>query len=174
MVIFDGTHSYRGMRDAFEEDGNRKFVWSRRGMWRPGGGVSNLTFTSYFDAIIEPGEFAHEADMGLTTQHRDGVTMVDPILFCDEEDLLPREEAERELGHRAGRGQRPDPAGLGERRVHADRHEVRRAPAAGGRPGRDRGGQLAAQEPRTCRCPRASSGSPPTPSPASTARSTSP
>jgi hypothetical protein len=97
VVIFDGTHAYRGMRDAFEADGRRKFVWSRRGMWRPGGGVSNLTFTPYFDAIIEPGEFAHEADQGLTTQHRDGVTMVDPILFCDEEDLLSREEAEREL-----------------------------------------------------------------------------
>lgn len=102
VVIFDGTHAYRGMRDAFEEDGNRKFVWSRRGMWRPGGGVSNLTFTPYFDAIIEPGEFAHEVDVGLTTQHRDGVTMVDPILFCDEEDLLPREEAERELGIEPG------------------------------------------------------------------------
>ncbi|MEA2347929.1 MAG: UDP-N-acetylglucosamine--N-acetylmuramyl-(pentapeptide) pyrophosphoryl-undecaprenol [Thermoleophilaceae bacterium] len=102
VVIFDGTHSYRGMRDAIEEDDNRKFVWSRRGMWRPGGGVSNLTFASYFDAIIEPGEFAHEADQGLTTQHREGVTMVDPILFCDEEDLLSREDAERELGLEPG------------------------------------------------------------------------
>ena len=85
------------MRDAFEADGRRKFVWSRRGLWRPGGGVSNLTFTPYFDAVIEPGEFAHEVDRGLTTQHRDGVTLVDPILFCDEEELLPRDQAEAEL-----------------------------------------------------------------------------
>jgi len=97
VVVFDGTHSYRGMREAFEEDPSRKYVWSRRGMWRPGGGVSNLTFTSYFDAVIEPGEFAHEVDQGLTTQHREGVTMVEPILFCDQEELLSREQAEAEL-----------------------------------------------------------------------------
>lgn len=97
VVVFDGTHAYRGMRDAFEKDGARKFVWSRRGMWRPGGGVSNLTFSVYFDAIIEPGEFAHEVDAGLTTQHREGVTAVDPILFCDEDELLGREQALGEL-----------------------------------------------------------------------------
>jgi hypothetical protein len=98
VVIFDGTHPYRGMREAFEIDQGRKFVWSRRGMWRPGGGVSNLTFTPSFDAVIEPGEFAHEVDRGLTTQHRDGVTLVDPILFCEEEDLLERGEARSEVG----------------------------------------------------------------------------
>lgn len=97
VVIFDGTHPYRGMREAFAADPSRTYVWSRRGMWRPGGGESNLTFTPSFDAVIEPGEFAHEVDRGLTTRHREGVTMVDPILFCDREDLLSREEAELEL-----------------------------------------------------------------------------
>ena len=103
VVVFDGTHPYRGMLSAFRERPKRKFVWERRGMWRPGRGHHNITLAPAFDLVIEPGEFAGPIDKGITARQRDGVARVEPIVFCDEEELLDREQAEREIGLAHGR-----------------------------------------------------------------------
>lgn len=102
VVIFDGTYPYRGMLEGLRGAG-RKLVWVRRGMWKAGQGVANLEFARYFDAVIEPGEFASEADAGLTVESREGVAAVAPILYCDNDDLLDRQEAERRIGLEPGR-----------------------------------------------------------------------
>jgi competence ComEA-like helix-hairpin-helix protein len=53
--------------------------------------------------VIEPGEFASEADEGPTVDLREETLRVGPIVFCDELDLLPRGKAEEELGLQANR-----------------------------------------------------------------------
>lgn len=102
VVIFDGTYPYRGMLQALRRSG-RKLVWVRRGMWKEGQGTANLQFARYFDAVIEPGEFAAAADAGLTVESREGVESVAPILYCDDADLLDRSAAEREIGLEPGK-----------------------------------------------------------------------
>lgn len=102
VVIFDGTYPYRGMLEALRRSG-RKLVWVRRGMWKAGQGTANLQFARYFDAVIEPGEFAAAADTGLTVESKEGVEAVAPILYCDDSDLLDRGAAEREIGLEPGK-----------------------------------------------------------------------
>ena len=53
--------------------------------------------------MIEPGEFAAKLDQGPTVALRDDVLAVSPIVFCDEAELLPREQAAAELGLDPGR-----------------------------------------------------------------------
>ena len=103
VVVFDGTFPYGGLRQAMLQEPQRRFVWCRRAMWQPGLGAANLGFSSAFDAVLEPGEFSATADAGLTVARRGEVSAVAPITYLDEADLLPREEAERELGLAPGR-----------------------------------------------------------------------
>jgi UDP:flavonoid glycosyltransferase YjiC (YdhE family) len=77
-------------------------IWCRRGMWREGASAAPLARSDRFDAVLEPGDFAADADRGPTPAWRAGAREVPPIVFCDDEELLPRAEAERELGLRAG------------------------------------------------------------------------
>ncbi len=103
VVIFDGTYPYRGMLEALRRPPRRKLLWVRRGMWKAGQGTVNLQFAPFFDTVVEPGEFASAADSGLTVESKEGVVAVAPILYCDDDDLLERAEAERELGLSPGR-----------------------------------------------------------------------
>lgn len=95
LVVFDGTHPYTGIdaaRDAFPET---RWVWSRRGMWKPGVNADQLAKSSWFDEIIEPGDFADPYDEGASASalaHRVG-----PVTLVDRADLLPRAEARARL-----------------------------------------------------------------------------
>ena len=64
----------------------------------PGKGGGAAPVLGPFDVVLEPGEFAAERDEGLTVPLRDQAFTVAPITYCDECDLLSREEAEAELG----------------------------------------------------------------------------
>ncbi|MDP8929667.1 MAG: glycosyl transferase, partial [Actinomycetota bacterium] len=97
-VIFDGTYPYLGLISVLRARPDLPFVWCRRAMWRPNTGGDNLRYSSLFELILEPGEFAAEMDRGLTTSHRYQAVSVPPILYCDESELLPRPVAEQELG----------------------------------------------------------------------------
>ena len=98
VVIFDGTFPYRGLREVIADERAPAYVWSRRAMWRPSDDRRALGMSNLFDAIVEPGEFAADADRGATVAHRHGVHAVDPITLLDPEELLDRESAEAELG----------------------------------------------------------------------------
>ncbi|MDQ3973738.1 MAG: UDP-N-acetylglucosamine--LPS N-acetylglucosamine transferase [Actinomycetota bacterium] len=98
VVVFDGTYPYRGLLQAIGRHPSRKFVWCRRAMWRKGIGGKNLECSKLFDVILEPGEFAAEADRGLTVARRQEAAVLSPILYCDPSELLTREETERRLG----------------------------------------------------------------------------
>jgi len=102
LVMFDGTHPYERLLPALRASG-APLVWCRRGMWMARSDTAPLWRSHLFDAVLEPGEFAAEADRGPTAARRDEATVVAPIVLLDRTELLPREQAERELGLEAGR-----------------------------------------------------------------------
>lgn len=95
-LVFDGTWPYRGLTTAARQTGT-PMIWSRRGMWRTSAGDRSLAHSKLFDLIVEPGEFAAEADRGATTRVADA-RRVDPVTVLSREELLPRDEARRRLG----------------------------------------------------------------------------
>lgn len=96
VVVFDGVAPYLGMGRARQALPDTAFVWLRRGMWREGTGAM-LRRSSFFDAIIEPGDLAGDADTG-PTAGRDDAVKVSPISLIEVLDRLPRDEARAALG----------------------------------------------------------------------------
>jgi UDP:flavonoid glycosyltransferase YjiC (YdhE family) len=96
-LVFDGVMPYDGIGVARQRYPDLRFVWSRRPMWQEGKGLDYLERSSWFDLIIEPGEFAAAADRGPTVQRNDAVR-VPPITLLDSGDILERHEARSELG----------------------------------------------------------------------------
>lgn len=99
VVMFDGVHPYPGLVSALAGHRRRlRRVWQRRAMWKPGIGAESLASERWFDAVIEPGEYAHEADMGLTVARRASpkVHTVAPIIY--DAGHLDRTTARSELG----------------------------------------------------------------------------
>jgi len=98
VLVFDGAHPYQGLIDALPATRGAKRVWCRRPMWKPGSNRGALARESFFDAVLEPGEFASSEDRGPTTERRAAAHTVAPIVLCDDDDLVGREEAARDLG----------------------------------------------------------------------------
>jgi UDP:flavonoid glycosyltransferase YjiC (YdhE family) len=122
VAIFDGVQPYPRMLEAIATAPEMTRVWCRRALWRPGANRGAIERESRFDAVLEPGELAAARDRGATVSRRARAHIVDPIVFCDEGELLPREQAERELGLEPGRlnvlvhlGQGPELRGALER-----------------------------------------------------------
>lgn len=82
-------------RDAHPEV---TFVWSRRGLWKPGHNDESLAIRAWFDHVLEPGDVAAAYDAGATTTDDGPVTRVAPITLLSREELLPRDEARAALG----------------------------------------------------------------------------
>lgn len=99
VVVFDGTHPYRGIDRAVRAFPQTRWVWSRRGMWRPGVSGQELQKAAWFDATLEPGDLSGAADRGATATVPDGeVHRVGPVTLVDREDLLDLVAARRHLG----------------------------------------------------------------------------
>ena len=82
VVVFDGVHPYAGFVDELTLHRRRLTrVWQRRGMWKPGVGDSIVLHRPMFDHIIEPGDFAAEDDVGVTTRYHHEVHRVAPIVY---------------------------------------------------------------------------------------------
>ena len=98
VIVFDGAHPYQGLIDALGAAHGAKRVWCRRPMWKPGSNRGALERESFFDAVLEPGEFAESEDRGPTVERREAAHRVAPIVLVDDADLLDRREAAGELG----------------------------------------------------------------------------
>jgi UDP:flavonoid glycosyltransferase YjiC (YdhE family) len=103
VLVFDGVHPYSALLGVLHDRPDLPAVWCRRAMWQPGAGREFLATEDAFDAVLEPGELAADDDRGLTAQRRADAVVVPPITFNDPDELLGREEAERELGLEPGR-----------------------------------------------------------------------
>jgi UDP:flavonoid glycosyltransferase YjiC (YdhE family) len=101
--IFDGVQPYPRMLEALSTAPGMRRVWCRRALWRPGANRGAIERESRFDAVLEPGDLAADRDRGATVGRRAHARVVAPIVFCDEDELLPRGQAERELGLEPGR-----------------------------------------------------------------------
>lgn len=98
LVVFDGVHPYRAVTHVLSARGAPPSVWCRRPMWRSGSSRAPLKRTGAFDLVLEPGELAAERDAGPTVARRKEVVELDPIVFCDADELLPRGDAAEHLG----------------------------------------------------------------------------
>jgi UDP-N-acetylglucosamine--N-acetylmuramyl-(pentapeptide) pyrophosphoryl-undecaprenol N-acetylglucosamine transferase len=122
VIVFDGAHPYQALVDALGTARGTRAVWCRRPMWRPGSNRGALERSGFFDAVLEPGELADAEDRGPTVAMRDEAHRVGPIVFGEDQELVPRADAERELGLEPGKvnvlvqlGQGPDVAGAVDR-----------------------------------------------------------
>jgi UDP:flavonoid glycosyltransferase YjiC (YdhE family) len=101
ILLFDGILPYDPLLAAMRQV--PVTVWCRRGLWQRGAATAPLTRSDLFDAVLEPGEFAAREDAGPTSTRRSEANQVAPIVFLDGSEILPRAEAERELGLEPGR-----------------------------------------------------------------------
>ena len=97
LVVFDGVAPYPGIGMARHRLPHVGFVWVRRAMWQPGVNASQLSKSTLFDLIIEPGDLADAADLGPTSGRADA-TRIGPISMLDVVTPLPRIEAAAALG----------------------------------------------------------------------------
>jgi len=102
VLVFDGAHPYQALLDAMPSVPDAHRVWCRRPMWKPGSNFGALERTRFFDQVLEPGEFASSEDRGATVALRKAAFCVDPVVFCEDSELLDRAAAERELGIEPG------------------------------------------------------------------------
>lgn len=96
VVVFDGTHPYRGIDAAREAFSDARWVWSRRGMWKPGRNADQLAKSAWFDEVIEPGDLAAEADHGASASAP--AYRVGPVTLTGPEEMVSRAEARAALG----------------------------------------------------------------------------
>lgn len=97
VLVFDGTFPYDGLFWVRRRHPAMRLVWSRRGMWLAGRGGLQLSRSSRFDLVVEPGDFAESADPGLTAGRTDA-RRVPPITLLDAEEQVGRDEAAAALG----------------------------------------------------------------------------
>ena len=96
VIVFDGTHPYEALLGALPPAGTA--VWCRRPLWKRGSSRVPLGRAGAFDAVLEPGELAESEDQGPTVGLRDSAHRMGPIVLAGRDELLPRDEAARELG----------------------------------------------------------------------------
>ena len=101
VVVFDGTHPYEALLGALRAESAA--VWCRRPLWKQGSSRAPLGREGAFDAVLEPGELAESEDRGPTVARRGHAHTVAPIVLLDRSELLPRAQAEAELGLEPGR-----------------------------------------------------------------------
>ncbi len=97
VVVFDGNVPYTGLIKAINANLDPLFVWSRRGMWRPGAGEDTIGRERHFDAVIEPGELADAYDKGATLANQGKTVHVPPVRLLDTDEMLSREAARAAL-----------------------------------------------------------------------------
>lgn len=100
-VVFDGTSPYQGIVAAARRSSDVRYVWSRRGMWRPGSQTRYIPPAGTFDLVIEPGEAAARYDAGPTATMTDAVRVA-PVTLLGQDDMLSRNHARAELGIEEG------------------------------------------------------------------------
>jgi UDP:flavonoid glycosyltransferase YjiC (YdhE family)/glycosyltransferase involved in cell wall biosynthesis len=96
VVVFDGTWPYDGIQRVRDARPEVRWVWSRRGMWRRGKSVEQLTKAAWFDEVLAPGELAQAYDKGATSDAA-GVRL-GPVTLLDADELDDRDAARRMLG----------------------------------------------------------------------------
>jgi UDP-N-acetylglucosamine--N-acetylmuramyl-(pentapeptide) pyrophosphoryl-undecaprenol N-acetylglucosamine transferase len=95
-LVFDGTIPYLGLQRIMHNYRSIKYVWVRRGLYKPGIDRRKLdAYVAQFNIVISPGELV---SCGVAAQSEAGkLNMVEPISLLDKDDLLERDVARRML-----------------------------------------------------------------------------
>lgn len=100
IVVFDATFPYAGVRKIREARPGPIWVWSRRGMWKAEHdgqrAEEQIGRSAWFDAVLEPGDFAASYDRGITALQT--AERVGPVTLLDRHELAQRAAARRALG----------------------------------------------------------------------------
>ncbi len=96
VVLFDGVAPYIGLINALRNRPSISAGWLRRGMWRSGPSNAQLTKSTAFDFIVEPGDIAADADTGPTADLP--AMRVPPVSLLEVVPALDRAEAAVALG----------------------------------------------------------------------------
>ncbi len=96
-VVFDGVVPYAGLLEAREMLPDVRFVWMRRGMWRPEAPTDQLAATGRFDLVMQPGDFGGAADRGPLAERADAEP-IPPISLTDVLPATSRTLARKALG----------------------------------------------------------------------------
>lgn len=99
MFVFDGAYPYRGMLNAIKGRSGLKKIWVRRGTFKKN--ATNIPVDSlvHFDHVVRPKDSV-PTDISREVLHDVEVSHCEPIVFLDENELMPREDALSRLGIR--------------------------------------------------------------------------
>ena len=100
MIVFDGTHPYEALIGALRPDSVA--VWCRRPLWKRGCEPGAARPRGRVRRRARAGRARRVRGRGPTVALRDRAHRVDPIVLLDRDELLPRAEAEAELGLEPG------------------------------------------------------------------------
>jgi hypothetical protein len=81
-VVFDGVVPYAGLLQARGLLPDVRFVWVRRGMWRPRAPAGQLAASARFDMVLQPADFGGAADRGPLAARTDALR-VPPVSLTD-------------------------------------------------------------------------------------------
>jgi UDP:flavonoid glycosyltransferase YjiC (YdhE family) len=96
VVVFDGTWAYEAIDDVRVRYRDVRWIWSRRGMWYRGLNRDQLAKSTWFDEVLEPGDFSSPADLGVTAG--EPAVRVGPVTLLDRDEIVSRDEARSALG----------------------------------------------------------------------------
>lgn len=130
VVVFDGTWPFQGFFNACKQFGASALIWSNRGLLKKDTPSVSVDINK-FDLVITPGE------VNIASNHTGFVKSgrkltVPPVCLLDDDEMLSRTDARRELGlsdqgqfvlFSLGPGNIKDVAGIGQSLIRLIRHE---------------------------------------------------
>ncbi len=97
-IVFDGVIPYDGILRAGALGANLPMVWVRIPMWKRALWDDAVDRAKFFDLVLDTGELAEAHNIGARIPYKDRLEVIPPMLLCDEDELLSRNEARARLG----------------------------------------------------------------------------
>ncbi len=97
-IVFDGVIPYDGIVRAGARTAKLPMIWVRIPMWKRALWDDSVERAKFFDLVLDTGELAAARNIGARIPYQDKLEVIPPMLLCDEDELLSRDEARRRLG----------------------------------------------------------------------------
>jgi Glycosyltransferase family 28 C-terminal domain len=97
-LVFDGVIPYDGIVRAGARSANLPMIWVRIPMWKRALWDDSVERAKFFDLVLDTGELAAARNIGARIPYEDKLEVIPPMLLCDDDELLSRDEARRRLG----------------------------------------------------------------------------
>ena len=97
-MTFSGVWCFDGILRAGARRPDLPMIWVRIPMWKRPVWDASVDRAKYFDMVLDTGEIAQPRNIGAPIPYADKVELIPPLLFCDSDELLDRDEARQRLG----------------------------------------------------------------------------